>query len=698
MTFNPIPRIILTSFLIIIGASVGHSAPTDDVAGQVIAELEGKQISLPLLSSDYSISIEGTVATVQVSQTFSNPNDVALNAKYLFPLNQHAAVFAMRMEIGDEVIEAIIKEKAAAKAIFEQAKSEGKTASLLTQHRPNMFTQNIANLMPGLPVRVTISYVQSLPKIDGHYSLVVPMIVSPRFGQRAESQITDAMGWQLTDVPSYPDVVGLNLPDAQPKPGLTMTASIRSGLPIEGLGSNTHLLDITGDAHNKTISFQGSAHSSDRDLIIRYSLEGDSIGAAAMGHFDQTGGYASVMIEPPKVIPAQMITPRELIFLIDTSGSQDGQPLRASKKFMTAALDALRPNDHFRIIQFSTVITEFSRNPVQASGDNITAGKRFVRNLSAGGGTDIDAAIRAAFEVTHTEGALPIVVFLSDGLVGNEASVIKRIRKDIGNARIYSFGVGASVNRYLMDGVATHGRGYARYIDPTDDATEVAVQLAKDLKTPILTDIEIDWGNLDVSHPTPERIADLFEGGSTRIFARYQTGGRHTITVKGKINGRPATFPIEIDLPSHASDTVGNALPLIWARSRIAALTLDYNTRMGNRPQLRDRVIKLGLTYSLQSQFTSFVAVSKKIYNETPAATVDKPVALAKVAGMSSQAYPTAITGSSAPEPETMLGLMLALALAMGRYWKRLRRWFSSINKEALSERGNRRYDAAERR
>lgn len=679
MTINPISRMLLTGLFIMIGAGVSHSAPSDDVAGQVIAMHKGQQISLPLLSSDYSISIAGTVATVQVSQTFSNPNDAALNAKYLFPLNQHAAVFAMKMEVGDEVIEAVIKEKAEAIATFEQAKSEGKTASLLTQHRPNMFTQDIANLMPNMPVKVTISYIQSLPKIDGAYSLVVPMIVAPRYGQKSESQITQAKGWQLTDTPAYPAVAGIDLPKSHAKPSVTMLAMIRSGLPINGFGSTTHALEITGDAHNKQVRFADSSTVSDRDLVITYSLEGDDIGAAGIGHFDETGGYVSLAIEPPKVVFGPSITPRELIFLIDTSGSQDGVPLQASKTFMTVALDALRPNDHFRIIQFANDVSEFSSKSVQASASNIAAGKRFVNNLSAGGGTDIDRAIKATFDLTHPKGALPIVVFLSDGLVGDEAEVIGRIRRDIGDARIYSFGVGASVNRYLMDGVAVQGRGYARYIDPTDNATDVAVRFAADLKTPVLTDIEIDWGGLDVRQTTPARIADLFDGGATRVYARYQTGGKHLITVKGKINGKPVALPIEVDLPTQASKAENDALPLIWARNRIADMTLDFNTNMGDRAQLKEQVIKLAIERSLQSQFTSFVAVSHKVYNDAPEGAVDKSVALAQVSGMSAKAYPTGLTGSSTPEPETMLGLMLALFLAMARYWKQIKiRLFSS--------------------
>ena len=210
------------------------------IAGQVIAQHDGMRIALPMLESDYEIAIEGNVATVKITQHFSNPNDIALNAQYLFPLNQHAAVFAMQMHIGDEVIDAVIQENSIAKKTYETAKSEGKAAALLTQHRPNMFTQNIANLMPNVPVKVTLSYVQTIPKIDNEYSLVVPMVVSPRFGQPNVSG--NANGWQVGTVASYPDVTGLNLPTDAAKPRVTMTTRIASKLPITGLGSATHAL------------------------------------------------------------------------------------------------------------------------------------------------------------------------------------------------------------------------------------------------------------------------------------------------------------------------------------------------------------------------------------------------------------------------------------------------------------------------
>jgi Ca-activated chloride channel family protein len=400
-------------------------------------------------------------------------------------------------------------------------------------------------------------------------------------------------------------------------------------------------------------------------------LEGDSLQAGVLGHFEQESGYASITVEPPKIVPDAMVTPRELIFLMDTSGSQEGQPIEASKKFMNVALAALRPEDHFRIIQFENTVTKFSSDAMSASAKNIKAGQSFVRRMVAGGGTDIDAGIEAAFGPQKIPGTLRIVVFLSDGLVGNEGQVIKRIRKDIGDARIYSFGVGASVNRYLMDGVATQGRGYARYIDPTDDASEVAIKFAADLKTPVLTDVSVDWGNLQVVDATPARLPDLFEGGSVRVLARYKTGGKHTITIKGKVNGVSAALPMEIDLPNVPSEKASNALPLIWARNRIAEKTLDYNTGMGNIERLKDEVIELGLKHSLQSQFTSFVAVSKVVYNDAPETAQNKAVALPKVAATSAAAYPSAISGSSTPEPETWLGILLALALGLMRYWWR---------------------------
>lgn len=664
---------LLVACVTVLVASKVHANLDESVAGQLVADHGGRKIVLPLLQSDYVVHIDGTVATVEVTQSFSNPSDVPLNARYLFPLNQHAAVFAMKMEVGDEIIEAIIQEKEKAQKTFDEAKAEGKAAALLTQHRPNMFTQNIANLMPGQLIKVSLSYVQSVPKIDDRYELVVPMVVSPRFGQSATAQTGDLAGWQLADLPAYPNVAGLNLPKDQVAPRVTLTATVRAGMPILGLGSDSHALTITGNDQAKSLAFRHGAEVDNRDLILRYSLSGDSLQAGVLDHFDADGGYVSITVEPPNIVPDAMATPRELTFLIDTSGSQEGEPLQASQKFMSVALEALRPSDFFRIVQFESSVTSFSKNAVKATPENIQAGQRFVSKLAAGGGTDIDTAIRAAFEARPITGTLPIVVFLSDGLVGNEADVIKRVRKNIGERRIYSFGVGASVNRYLMDGVASEGRGYARYIDPTDDATEVAIRFASALKTPILTDVELDWGSLDVADVSPEILPDLFAGDAIRIFARYKTGGKHTVTIKGKVNGVYAELPMQIDLASTPTNGTSRALPLIWARSQIAAKTLDYNTEMGDKDALKKAVVRLGLAHSLQSQFTSFVAVSRTVYNQTPDTTETKSVALPKVAATSAAAYPSAISGSSTPEPETLLGLMLALMLAVARFGSAVR-------------------------
>lgn len=656
--------------------ALGHFAPlaqTNEVpAGQVEAELDGKRITLPMLATDYEIEIEGAVATVKVTQQFTNPSGRALNARYLFPLNQNAAVFAMRMEVGNELIEAVIKEKQEAKKVFETAKSEGKAASLLTQHRPNMFTQDIANLMPGLPVKITLSYVQRIPKLDGDYQLVIPMIVAPRYGQGAGPAAGQREGWTIGNLPDHPDVADLNLPAGAVAPRVSLRATMRAGLPIANFGSNTHALTISGDAQSKVARLQSGKITDDRDFVLRFSLEGDNLQAGVLGTMIETGGVASLLIEPPKIVPQAMITPRELIFLIDTSGSQAGQPLAASKEFMRAALDNLRPDDQFRIIDFAETVTYFSREATAATPANLRKARRFVRDLDTGGGTNIDRAIKATFGQDESADRLRIVVFLSDGLVGNEADVISRIRQDIGQTRIYSFGVGASVNRYLMDGVAKHGRGYARYINPENNAKEVATRFARDLKTPVLTDISIDWGTLDVTGVVPKLLPDLFAGGSTQILARYAEGGAHQIRIKGKVNGVAAELPVTLTLPDAPPEATNAGLPLIWARQQITEKTLDFNTGMGNKPKLKKEVISLGLNHSLQSQFTSFVAVSKQVYNDQPDQAQNKSVALPKVAATAASAYPSAIAGSSTPEPETVLGLMLALILACLRYWRRI--------------------------
>jgi Ca-activated chloride channel family protein len=670
--------------------------PADrELGGTLTATVDGRQIHFPALKTDITADIQGDLATVTVIQTFSNPTAIPLNATYLFPLNKDAAVYAMQMEVGDEIVSATIMKKEEAKQTFAAAKSEGKAAALLTQHRPNMFTQDIANLMPGLPVKVTLQYTQAAPRIDGAYELVVPLIVGPRYNpdapgaQVAGDNVVPSGQWRVDALPAYPEVAGLTIPDTIGRDRVSIRVNLVSGLDIKAVASATHAVDIDGTKTAKTVTLADGRTIDNKDFVLRYRLAGRMAEAGFLAHRDERGGFFSLLIEPPEAPEAKDITPREMVFVLDTSGSMSGMPIAASKTFMSHALKNLRRDDYFRIIRFGSNASEFASQPVPATETNIRSGLAFVNSLSPGGGTEIPKAIHKAFAMPQAPGTMRIVVFLSDGYIGNEAEVLRQISTVIGEARIYAFGVGTSVNRYLLAEMARKGRGFARFVDPTEDGHVSAIAMAGKLETPVLTDIEIDWGKLAAGQISPTVIPDLFAGESIRVQGMFSGTGRQTVTVRGLVNGRRAELPVTVDLPGAEGTPESAGIPLIWARSKIA----DHMRVMTTHPNLRNPsrsnaaiekdVTELGLSFSLATRWTSFVAVSKKVVNSEPGLSKSANVPLPMVEGVTESAYGTQqvslptqtagnFSGGSAPEPGVLGGLaVLTLAGLFAARWRR---------------------------
>lgn len=671
----------------------------DEMSGAVVAQVDGKEVQLPLLTSDYRIEIDGDIAHVELTQTFLNPGARPVHATYLFPVNQKAAIHAMRVDMDGETLVARIREKAKAEAAFEKAKSAGKGAALLTQHRPNMFTQDIAHLMPGRPVKITLEYVQNVAKIDGSYELVVPMVVGPRYEKQgldnpvklsnydgkgeanavhSDDQVpTETVsGWNIDKLPAYPAVIGQDAPQTIDPDRVALNLTLKAPMPISLVDSPTHALTVDGDQTQKSVRFTSEREIDNRDFVLRYELNSEKdISAGLTSHFDtEHGGYLSLLVEPPKVSPEAMIGRRELVFVLDTSGSMRNQPMAASKAFMTAALQSLRPDDYFRIISFSNSASHFASSAQLASAQNKRKAISHVNGLSAGGGTELNRALNAAFDTRQPDNTIRIVVFLTDGYIGDERNVISSIAKRIGNARIYSFGVGNAVNRFLLEAMAKEGRGYARYVPVNGNYREIAEDFASQLKTPLLTDISVDWNGLAVADQTPAKIPDLFEGGSVRVLGKYGRGGKHRIFVNGIVNGRAASLPLDIDLDAGgdlAATGSENTLPLIWAREQIFDKNRAYTIGGSVDEGLKQEITRLGLTYSLQSRFTSFVAISERTVNADPAGAQNKSVPLPQVSGVSKSAYPSLnLSGSSAPEPEGIAGLMLVLLALAARFRK----------------------------
>ena len=388
-----------------------------------------------------------------------------------------------------------------------------------------------------------------------------------------------------------------------------------------------------------------------------------------------------------------------MIFVLDTSGSMSGEPMNASKVFMRHALKTLRPDDYFRIINFGSRSHEFTNSPIRATQNNLYRGQKHIDSLNANGGTEIIPAIKKAFSSPLINRTLRIVVFLTDGYVSNESAVMQLINEKIKDARIYAFGVGTSVNRYLLSEMGRIGHGFARYIDPTENSEEVAIKFARTLSSPLLTDISIDWNKLNVSEVTPEIIPDLFSGDSIRIQGKYEGSGLQTIRVNGKVQGREASLPLQVNLPQeNFYDASTSVIPLVWARSKISDYMRQLNTKSNgsnkkfSEDELKFKVTTLGLDHSLATKWTSFVAVSRRVVNPQPEMTIEAQVPLPMVKGVNTKAYPSSVSilggrkvikannntpsilgtnmaANSLPEPETVAGLFILMVSGFAAMW-----------------------------
>ncbi len=667
---NKIEKMVFALVLLLPLSAAGDPATAiqDDPlpGGMIEGEIDGRVVTCPLLKTDMKAYIHGDVATVELTQTFTNPHEKPMHARYVFPLPPDAAVYAMRMRIGQRVIEAQIKRKEEAEQVFEQAKAEGKQAALLTQHRPDVFTQQVANLMPGDRILIELRYAHAVPKRDGVFRYHFPMVVGPRYvpekrGAEGEPEPLELGQWNLpASAPVAP-------PDSVDPERVGIEVHLDAGMPVRWMDSNSHVIDVHEKGVGKRLIRLAAGRTIDnQDFVLAYALAGKKVTAGVTTWARNGKGVLSVLIEPPARAAASKITPREMVFVLDCSGSMHGVPLDTSKRFMRQALANLRPTDRFRIIRFSHTASGFAETPLPATEKNIRRGLEFIDSLSGSGGTEMTTGIRAALDPKPVPGALRIVVFLTDGYVGNDADIVRLIRQRRGTARLFSFGIGNAVNRYLLSEMARAGRGAARFVRPEEDPEKAADQLAERLDAPYLTDVRLAWEGASFSDPTPARLPDLFMGERLRILVRYDEPGAARLTVHGRIAGKAVQLPLEVELP--ADDPSGQALDVLWARGQIEDRMIDFMdpaAGQDRREKLEEEVIVLGLEHKLVTRWTSFVAVAREAVNPSGQAD-DADVAVPQVKGVSHLAYPQkAFFGSSVPEPEqwAAIGLLMLLAL-----------------------------------
>ncbi len=573
----------------------------------------------PLKHTNVKAEISGFLSRVTVTQEFQNPFKDKIEAIYTFPLPQNAAVDDMTMRVGERTVRGSIKRREEARAIYEAARQSGHVASLLDQERPNIFTQAVANITAGEKVIITISYVETLKYDNGSYEFAFPMVVGPRYipGNATGKQA----GGFAPDTDKVPDASRITpkptLPATRAGHDISIDVTLDAGVPIDNIQSTLHQIDMEKtSAHSAAIKLRNRNEIPNKDFILKYDVAGGKIADALMTHRGQNGGYFSFILQPPERVTANDVTPKEIVFVLDTSGSMEGFPIEKAKECMKLALDNLYPQDTFNLITFAGDTHILFPEPVAATRENLQKAQAFLASRSGGGGTEMMKAIRAALDPSDKQEHIRIVCFMTDGYVGNDFEIISEVQKHP-NARVFSFGIGGSVNRFLLDKMAEHGRGEVEYVTLQDDGSAAARRLHERIRNPLLTDISVDWNGLPVADVYPKRIPDLFSAKPVVLTGRYTGGTSGTIYLKGKLAGKDFVKEITVNLPEQEPQR--DVLAKLWARTRIEDLMAqDYNgAQTGNmKEELRETVTQMGLDYRLMTQFTSFVAVEEMTITE----------------------------------------------------------------------------------
>ncbi len=564
----------------------------------------------PLKHTEVHAEITGRIVQVRVDQVFQNPYDRVIEAIYVFPLPHRAAVDDMEIRLGDRTIHGAIERREEAREIYEHARSSGRTAALLDQERPNIFTQSVANILPGEEIVVSLRYFDLLPYASGSYEFVFPMVVGPRFipgaaiGKQGSGQAPDTV-----DVPDASRITPPTL-KAGERPGrdIALEIELHAGIPIQALASPTHEVEIERAGPDQArIRLRPEDSIPNKDFVLRYRIDGAGPGLVMLPHRTDKQGNFLVLIQPEAKPAADHITPKEMVFVVDCSGSMSGFPIDKVKEAMHYALDNLNPLDNFQIIRFSNQAESFAPGPVPATPSHIAEAQEYIDRLSGAGGTIMLDGVKTALSYREDPQRLRIISFMTDGYIGNEDQILDYLRKNLGGARLFSFGVGSSPNRYLLEKMAEFGRGGVQYLLPGGDTTEAIKGFYDRIRNPYLTGISLDWGALQVTDVFPQEVPDLFLGDPVTLFGAYEKPGAAEITLRGRLAGQPYEQKLRIELPERAES--GEAIGSLWARSKIDELS----DRMlaSRQSSIIEEITQVALAHRLVSAYTSFVAVEE---------------------------------------------------------------------------------------
>ncbi len=689
----------------------------------------------PLIFTAADVNIIGVIADVTVTQVYKNEGQHALEAIYIFPGSTRAAVYGMTMTIGARTIMAQIRERQKARQEYEQAKQEGKTASLLEQQRPNVFQMNVANILPDDKIKVELKYTELLVPTDGVYEFVYPTVVGPRYSNQPVSAAPETDQWVVN--PYYQE-------GEKPSYIFDISTQLATGMPLQEISCATHsvkvnyagpgaasvmldqteiiekirrlqpdhlerlkdalknlyfgedfgnlpvfyktLFQLASDTQQPEIVVERQTvtkFSGDRDYILRYRLAGQQIESGLLLYKgkptpnpSQEGNeenFFLLMMQPPARVQTEDIPPREYIFIVDVSGSMNGFPLNTSKTLLHNLIEHLRPTDTFNVLMFAGGSTVMSEESVPATSENVQRAIHMIQRERGGGGTELLSALKRALNLPKTEGNSRTIIVVTDGFVNCETQAFELIRSNLHHANLFVFGIGSSVNRHLLEGMARAGQGESFVVTEPKNAPAEAERLRKYIQSPVLTGIEADFGKFDVYDVEPLSIPDILAGRPVILFGKWQGELQGSVTIRG--HSGQGIYQQRFDVSQTTPSERNSALRYLWARKRIEILG-DYNALHLQDERVKE-ITNLGLTYNLLTQYTSFLAVDQVVRRTAePVKTVKQSLPLPQ--GVSNNAVGRTVRQTTksgkttvplpvaTPEPGTILLFGLGLLGLLG--------------------------------
>ena len=557
------------------------------------------------LHTNVEMKISGMINRVFLRQSFKNTTDNWQEGIYVFPLPEDAAVDHMRLHIGERVIEGQIKEKQQAKKIYEKAKQKGQRAAITEQERPNIFTTSVANIPPGETVIVEIEYQQLVKYDSGIFSLRFPMVVGPRYIPGNETiDCFSGTGW-AKNTDQVPDASRITPPVLKPSSKrqnlINIQINLDAGLAVEHIESPYHKINIEHTKQQYNITLRDDVTLANHDFVLRWRPNpSDAPRAAYFKENINNDTYSMIMLLPPETEQAITIN-REMIYVIDTSGSMGGQSIKQAKAALELALTRLTPNDKFNVIQFNSYTSRLFTSSKPANPTNQKKALRYIRKLHADGGTEMATAINTALDLQQESNLLRQVIFITDGSIGNEQTLFELIEKKLGDSRLFTVGIGSAPNSFFMRRAASFGKGTYTYIGKLNEVQSQMDELFAKIEKPVLKNITVNWSTDKHIEMWPTKIQDLYQGEPLLITTKANSLP-DKITISGNINKQSWSTELKLN-----GGKAHQGISVLWARNKIASL-MQFK-RDSEFESIKKDIIETALTHHLVSQYTSLVAV-----------------------------------------------------------------------------------------